>query len=67
MSKIHNKDKNKLKTLSLQQITTRSNKKKMETRTDTAGNNLLKLEHTRIKRKQVKVQSFRKKGKKQLL
>ena len=38
MSKVHNKDKNKLKTLSLQQITTRSNKKKMETRTDTAGN-----------------------------
>ena len=38
MSKVHNKDKNKLKTLSLQQIMTRSNKKKMETRTDTAGN-----------------------------
>ena len=41
MPKIHNKDKNKLKTLSLQQITTRSNKKKMDTRTDTAGNNIV--------------------------
>ena len=38
MSKVPCKDKVKLKKLSLQQITTRSTKKKMETRTDTAGN-----------------------------
>ena len=38
MLKVPSKDKVKIKSLSLQKITTRANKKKMETRTDTAGN-----------------------------
>ena len=37
MSKHHNKNKDTYKPLSLQQITTRSNKKKMDTRADTAA------------------------------
>ena len=40
MSKHHNKNKDNYKPLSLQQITTRSNKKKMDTRADTAAHTL---------------------------
>ena len=55
MSKHHNKNKDNYKPLSLQQITTRSNKKKMDTRADTAAHKVFdKFILVRISFKQIR-------------